>query len=378
MKRKIVIAIGTRPEAIKLAPVVAAFNQLDEFETFVLSTGQHRELLQQVLDVFNLKVDKNLDVMQKNQSLPQLSATLMTEIDQVFREVQPDVVVVQGDTTTTFIAGLVAFYHKIKVAHVEAGLRSYDNYHPFPEEVNRRFVSVIADWHFAPTEIACENLSKEGIAAEKIYRVGNTSVDALQKLLSNTKVNANDRFAALLRKQKIVLVTAHRRENFGAPFVEICQAILQIAEMYPNILIVFPMHLNPNIQQESRKYLSRQENILLLDPLDYFDFIHLMQRAHIVITDSGGVQEEAPILGKPVLVLRQCSERLEGILAGVAKLVGHDKELIVNEVKKLLEDESYYQSMSNPALSKNLYGEGDAADKIANIIRAESHLLVHR
>ncbi len=374
MKRKVLIAIGTRPEAIKLAPVVTAFNQSDDFKTYVLSTGQHRELLQQVLTVFGLKVDKDLKVMQSNQSLSQLSATLMGEMDKVFSEVKPDIVLVQGDTTTAFIAALIAFYHKIKVAHVEAGLRSFNNHHPFPEEVNRRFISVIADWHFAPTELACQNLIREQIPKENIYRVGNTSVDALQHMLQ--KKEENSQWSAILQRQKIILVTAHRRENFGAPFEEICRAILQIAKNFPEVLIVFPMHLNPNVQKQSRQFLSDVDNILLLEPLDYLDFIQVMQRADIVITDSGGVQEEAPILGKPVLVLRQCSERMEGILAGVAKLVGHDRELIVNEVTKLLEEESYYQSMSNREISKDLYGDGNAAARIVDIIHASQLLTV--
>lgn len=365
MKRKVLIAIGTRPEAIKLAPVVAAFKQSDNFETYVLSTGQHRELLQQVLTVFGLHVDKDLKVMQNNQTLSQLSACLIGEMDKVISEVKPDIVLVQGDTTTTFIAALTAFYHKIKVAHVEAGLRSFNNYHPFPEEVNRRFVSVLADWHFAPTGLARQNLINEQIPEEKIYQVGNTSVDALQVMLHKKKETP---FSPLLRKQKVILVTAHRRENFGAPYEEICRAILQIALGHPEVMIVFPMHLNPNVQKQSRQFLSNVDNILLLEPLDYLDFIHVMQRAHIVITDSGGVQEEAPILGKPVLVLRECSERMEGVLAGVAKLVGSNRELIVQEVTKLLEDEKYYSEMSNPEKSKNLYGDGNASARIVEII----------
>ena len=365
--KKILFVFGTRPEAIKLAPLIQACSQYKkELEVKICLTGQHKEMLQQVMDFFQLKADYDLNLMKHNQTLFDITADGLKLIENVLSEYAPDLVVVQGDTTTTFVAALAAFYKKIKVAHIEAGLRSFDKYSPFPEEINRKMTSSISDFHFAPTQKAMDNLHSENIRSG-IYLTGNTVIDAL--LWAVEKVRGNNdhqkKFEELDLSKKIVLITAHRRESFGEPFVHICNAILLLAEKYPETQFVYPVHLNPNVQKIVNEKLSGHKNIFLIAPLDYPHLVWLMDKSYFVITDSGGIQEEAPSLGKPVLVIRDVTEREEGITAGTAILVGTTTEKITSEAIKLLEDRNSYEKMSKAV---NPYGNGSSAKAIAKII----------
>jgi len=365
--KKVMLVFGTRPEAIKLAPVVLRLKADPRFECRVCVTAQHREMLDQVLRVFGIVPDVDLDLMQPNQTLAGLTARAIESLNHCFAEEKPDMVMVQGDTTTVFCAALSAFYHHIKIAHVEAGLRTFNLNSPWPEEANRVLTSHLADLHFAPTATSRENLVREGIHAERIFVTGNTVIDALFIALKKIKSRPPDIPGLLLRlmqegaNEPLVLITSHRRENFGEGFKNICHAISQLANLFPNVVFVYPVHLNPNVQKPVYDLLADHRNVHLISPLEYLPFIALMNRAKLILTDSGGVQEEAPSLGKPVLVMRDTTERPEAVEIGTVKLVGTSKERIINNVTELLTDEKAYNKMANAV---NPYGDGKAAARI--------------
>ena len=365
---KVIVAFGTRPEAIKLAPVVKALqSKPDLFTTVVCATSQHRQMLDQALAVFALKPDYDLDVMAPNQTLTSTAARVMERFDQVLATEQPDWVLVQGDTTTVLAASLAAFYRKVKVGHVEAGLRSGDRNNPFPEEVNRRLADVIADLHFAPTESSRDCLLREGVPTWRVSVTGNTVIDALLEIVARPYEPEPGALRDVWQtKRRIVLVTAHRRESFGAPLREMFAALRDIATAYANdVTIVYPVHLNPQVMEAANEVLTGVSNILLLPPLDYVAFVHLMQRAYLILTDSGGIQEEAPSLGRPVLVMRDVTERPEGITAGTALLVGSNRQRIVGAVSTLLDDTRAYSAMANAV---NPYGDGTASQRIVQAL----------
>ena len=358
---------GTRPEAIKLAPVIQHLHQhTNQFRTIVAVTAQHREMLDQVLSLFDIRPDFDLDIMRPNQTLFQVTTRALQGLEQVLNECQPDLVMVQGDTTTAFVAALAAYYRQIPVAHVEAGLRTFDKYQPFPEEVNRSMISVMTDLHFAPTPLARQNLLQSGIAVENIYVTGNTVIDAL---LSQVQPDYAFEEAPLshlnFKQRRVILVTAHRRENFGRPMRNICQAVRRIVDTLPDVEVVFSVHRNPNVRAEVQRILSSADRVHLLEPLDYLPFIQLMNRATLILSDSGGVQEEAPSLGVPVLVLRNVTERPEGIDAGTLRLVGTDPDVIVSTALQLLTDEAAYLQMAQAA---NPYGDGQASQRIVAVL----------
>lgn len=370
-RKKILLVFGTRPEAIKMAPLVKAFtNNKELFEMKVCVTGQHKEMLDQVLDFFKIIPDYSLDIMQPKQTLTTISAKILLEFQKVLDEFQPEFVFVHGDTTTSMVAGLTTFYSNIKLCHVEAGLRTFDKRHPFPEEVNRRITGVLADYHFAPTELSKQNLLNEKVKEEDIIVTGNTVIDALLygiDLLESYKEENLFELKALVGEEKdVVLVTGHRRENHGDGFVNICAALKKIALHNPNVLLVYPVHLNPNVLTPVTNMLSDVDNIVLIEPLSYPLFIWLMNRSKVILTDSGGIQEEAPSLGKPVLVMRTTTERPEAVASGTVKLVGTNTDLIFNETNKLLNDAAYYNSVSN---NKNPYGNGMASNYIVEFIK---------
>lgn len=367
-KLKILIAIGTRPEAIKLAPLVRELEGHPGVEVEVCATAQHRQMLDQALALFGIVPAYDLDLMAPDQTLSALTARIVSRFDDVLREAAPDIVVVQGDTTTTFACALAAFYRRIQVAHVEAGLRTGNRFSPFPEEINRRLTSTLADWHFAPTERSRAALLAEGYPPETVHVVGNTVIDAL--LLTRDKVRADSaghaaRFAFLPGDARMVLVTCHRRENFGGGLENICEAIAVLARAYPDTHFVYPVHLNPNVQGPVNARLGGLANVHLIEPQDYQSFIWLMDRAHIVLTDSGGVQEEAPSLGTPVIVMRDTTEREEAIEAGTALLVGSDAAAIVAAARHLLDDDRAWQAMASVA---NPFGDGHSCARIADIL----------
>ena len=363
---RIMTVFGTRPEAIKLAPVIQQLEKNPRFKSIVVVTAQHREMLDQVLDLFKIKPNRDLDLMRDNQDLASLTASIFTHLDPVLEEFKPDWLLVQGDTTTVMAATLAAYYRRIKIGHVEAGLRTGDKWQPFPEEINRRVASVTADLHFAPTEWARNNLLREGIADGLIKVTGNTIIDALTQI---TAFPAPKEIKDLLKKKEIlsgekqlIVVTAHRRENFGTPIKNICAALQSLADRYQNrIEIIYPVHLNPNVNKPVHEMLNNIPNITLLPPLEYLSLVHILKHAHLILTDSGGIQEEATGLGIPCLVLREVTERPEGIDAGVLKLVGTDTDTILDEAALLLDDQSAYQTMAHAA---NPYGDGNAAIKI--------------
>lgn len=358
---KILSVFGTRPEAVKMAPVVKLLAQTTGVESRVCVTAQHRQMLDQVLGLFSIKPDYDLDLMRADQSLAQLSASIFTHLDPVLEDFQPDWVLAQGDTTTVAITSMLAYYRRIHFGHIEAGLRTHDKWQPYPEEVNRRVAGVIADLHFAPTEWARQNLLREGIADQIIKVTGNTVIDALQ-FVSRQKepVEVTQFISTKLAGKRLILVTAHRRENFGEPMEEICRALLELAGR-GDVEIVYPVHLNPNVQEPVNRLLAGVENITLLPPLDYLPLVHFMKHASLILTDSGGIQEEAPAFGIPTLVLRDVTERPEGVEAGTLKLVGTHAHIIVQEAERLLDDESAYGIMAKAA---NPYGDGHAAEKI--------------
>ena len=370
MKKKILFILGTRPEAIKLAPIISHLKSNNSnFETFVCSTGQHKEMLDQVVDFFNIKIDYDLGLMTKNQTLSQLSSKILSSLDEIIKKVKPDYIFVHGDTTTSTFSAISAFYHQITICHVEAGLRTYNKYSPFPEEMNRSITGRIADYHFAPTIQAKKNLLNENIHEDNIFITGNTVIDALLyavKKLDNYSNNEIDYLNETIDyRKKLILVTGHRRENFGVGFENICNALLKISEI-ENVEIVYPVHLNPNVKKTVSRLLSGKSNIHLISPLNYPAFVWLMDKSHIILTDSGGIQEEAPSLGKPVLVMRDTTERPEGVECGTAILVGTNQKKIINQTKMLLNDKNLYNSISKAI---NPYGDGKSSKNIINFIR---------
>ena len=362
MKRVLSI-FGTRPEAIKLAPVILELEKHPEgIENLVCVTAQHREMLDQVLEWFRVEPDYDLDLMQPGQGLAEFASRALVAIDQVLQEVRPDVVLVQGDTTTVIMAALAAFYQRIPVGHIEAGLRTGNRYNPFPEEINRRLTGVLATYHFAPTERAAAALRAEQMPEESIFVTGNTVVDALLMTVRRPVGLALD---LGLDNRRLILVTAHRRESFGPPFESLCLALRNLAERNADVEIVYPVHLNPNVRDPVRRILAQQPRVHLLEPLRYEQFAHLMAQAYLILTDSGGIQEEAPVLGKPTLVMRETTERPEAIEAGTARLVGTDQVRIMAEAENLLHDEGAYHTM---AQAGSPFGDGRAAERIVNIL----------
>lgn len=362
---KVLTVLGTRPEAIKLAPVIKELEQHPGVASKVCVTAQHREMLDPFLKLFEIKPDYDLDIMQPNQSLFDVTAKALLGLKDVLDAERPDIILVQGDTTTAFAAALAAFYLKIRVGHVEAGLRTENKYNPFPEEINRRLVTHLADFHFAPTERARANLLAEGVRDEAICVTGNTVVDALLMTLERTRGQDPLPDLPIEPDRRLLLVTAHRRESFGEGLINICRALKEIAESTDDVEIVYPVHLNPNVRATVQRELRGIERVHLMPPLDYVSFVHLMSRAYLILTDSGGIQEEAPSLGKPVLVMREATERPEAIEAGVAKLVGTAPQRIVGETLRLLKDGEEYNRM---ARARNPFGDGHAAKRIVDVL----------
>jgi UDP-N-acetylglucosamine 2-epimerase (non-hydrolysing) len=365
-KKKLMFVFGTRPEAIKMAPLIAeAAKYPRELKPIIVVTGQHRQMLDQVLRLFNIKPDHDLAIMEKDQSIARVVSKTLEGMEAILYDDKPDMLLVQGDTSTAFAAGLIAHYHMIPLGHVEAGLRTFDKWRPFPEEINRKLVTAIADLHFAPTETSVKNLRAEHVARETIYLTGNSVIDALLEV-ARRKFNLGKAGIKLDTKKKIVLVTTHRRESFGAPLQRTCRALLRLAREFQNeIELVVPVHSNPNVKDVVVQSLTGVSNIKLIEPLEYEPFVHLMKRSYIILTDSGGVQEEAPSLGKPVLVLREKTERPEAVSAGTVKLVGTDDKLIFKEARRLLTDNKAYARMSR---AMNPYGDGKAAPRIIKSI----------
>ncbi|MBN2319886.1 MAG: UDP-N-acetylglucosamine 2-epimerase (non-hydrolyzing) [Acidobacteria bacterium] len=360
---KVAVIFGTRPEAIKLAPLIKRFKDNPErFEATTIVTAQHREMLDQVLDLFSIQPDYDLNIIRPRQELAQITARAIAGLDPVLNEVKPDFVMVQGDTTTTFIGALAAFYHKIACAHVEAGLRTHKKYYPYPEEINRQLTSVLSDAHFAPTDTSRQNLLMEGVPAGKIFVTGNTVIDALQDILSrNTEYSHPVLEKVTARKLRMVMVTSHRRENQGKPQEQICDALIELVNRFKDILVVFPVHLSPAVREVVLPRLKQHDRIVLLDPIDYLETAHFMKASHLILTDSGGIQEEAPALGKPVLVLRNDTERPEGLAAGTVRLAGVEKRNIVDLASLLLENSGAYRCMAEAV---NPYGDGRASERI--------------
>lgn len=364
---KIMSVFGTRPEAIKLAPVIKELHRhSDVLKSIVVVTAQHRQMLDSVLSVFAIKPDYDMNIMDKNQGLSDITCKVLKNIEVIYEKEQPDLVLVQGDTTTVFAASLAAYYRRIPVGHIEAGLRSRNKYQPFPEEINRRLTSVIAHLHFAPTDEAKTNLLNEGISESLICVTGNTVIDALLEVAAQDFTFDNDLLNNI--KGRMILITAHRRESFGKPFIDICNAILTLAKKYPDVTFVYPVHLNPNVRNIVYPMLGNVSNIILIEPLEYVPFVHLMKRAYIILTDSGGIQEESPSLNKPVLILREITERPEAVKAGSAKLVGTHSQTIIRETTRLLEDTQEYERMINIV---NPFGDGRASKRIVAFIKHE-------
>lgn len=371
MSIKVLTVFGTRPEAIKMAPLVTQFIADDRFNPKVCVTGQHREMLDQVLELFEITPDYDLNIMKSGQTLPEITSKILVELTPIIKSFQPELILVHGDTATTFAASLAAYYEQVPVAHVEAGLRTGDIYSPWPEEANRKLTGALARLHFAPTNSSKQNLLNEGYPEENIIVTGNTVIDALfhiQKVLESNeplKSSLKEQFSFLDHNKKVILVTGHRRESFGEGFENICKALASIARDYPDAQIVYPVHLNPNVQEPVNRILKNIDNIYLIEPQQYLPFTYLMGKAHIILTDSGGIQEEAPSLGKPVLVMRNTTERPEAIDAGTVKLIGTDQDRIVKEIKLLMDDNSEYKKMSQ---AHNPYGDGMAVKRIVDVI----------
>jgi UDP-N-acetylglucosamine 2-epimerase (non-hydrolysing) len=363
---KVLSIFGTRPEAVKMAPVVQQLAQTLGVESQVCVTAQHREMLDQVLNLFDIKVHFDLNLMRPDQSLAELTASVFTDLDPVLREVMPDWILIQGDTTTVMAAALLAYYHRIRIGHVEAGLRTCDKWQPFPEEINRRVASVVADLHFAPTDWSKENLIKEGVAPNRVVVTGNPVIDALKQVIAQPYDLSQGFLAGVRENQRLILVTAHRRENFGQPLRRIFDALREIAEAYSEeVVIIYPVHLNPNVHNPAHEMLGNIPNIRLIEPLDYLPMVHLMARAYLVLTDSGGLQEEAPALGKPVLVMREVTERPEAVQAGTARLVGTSREMIIEQTQRLMDFPEEYEAMAHAV---NPYGDGHAAERIVEAL----------
>lgn len=361
-KIKVMTIFGTRPEAIKMAPLVKELKSREEIECCVCVTAQHRKMLDQVLDTFNITPDYDLDIMKEGQTLSDITSKALIGLEKVIKEYKPNIVLVHGDTTTTFAGSLAAYYCQVDVGHVEAGLRTWDKYSPFPEEMNRQMVGVIADMHFAPTKNSKKTLLEEGKKEENIFVTGNTAIDALKTTI-NKKYN-ND-ILNWVGNNRLILITAHRRENLGEPMREMFKAIKRIVDEFSDVRVIYPVHLNPKVRQVANEILGHDEKIKLIEPLEVIDFHNFMNKAYLILTDSGGIQEEAPSLGKPVLVLRNTTERPEGIEAGTLKLAGTNEEKIYNLTKELLENKEIYNSMSK---ASNPYGDGNASKKITDII----------
>lgn len=356
------VVFGTRPEAIKMCPLVNELKTRDNLETIVCVSGQHREMLDQVLSAFNVVPDYDLKIMKENQTLFDVTTNILTEIKAVLEEVKPDVVLVHGDTSTTFVTALACFYAQIPVGHVEAGLRTYDIYSPFPEEFNRQAVGLVAKYHFSPTETSRDALLKEGKKAADIYVTGNTAIDALQTTVKTEYTHEQLEWA---KDSRLIMLTAHRRENQGEPMHNMFRAIRRVTEEHPDIKVLYPIHMNPVVRKAAQEELAGNDRIRIIEPLEVLDFHNFLARSHLIVTDSGGIQEEAPSLGVPVLVMRDTTERPEGIAAGTLKLVGTNEAVIYTEMKRLLEDSTEYERMSQ---ASNPYGDGKACQRIADIL----------
>lgn len=370
--KKVLLVFGTRPEAIKMAPLVQYLKTDKSFDARVCVTAQHRQMLDQVIELFEIVPEFDLQLMKPGQDLTDITTGVLSGLKEVLAEWIPDIILVHGDTSTTFAAALAAFYKKIPVGHVEAGLRTGDIHSPWPEEANRKLASVVTEWHFAPTTTARDNLLKEGVAAKQIYVTGNTVIDALLQVRDKITKDEHlqeqfaSRFSFLDESKRLILVTGHRRENFGDGFERICKALAQIAQENQNVQILYPVHLNPNVQEPVNRLLSNIDNVYLIEPQDYLPFVYLMNRSTLILTDSGGVQEEAPSLGKPVLVMRDTTERPEAVAAGTVRLTGTNVEEIVLQTTLLLNDQNAYDAM---AYSHNPYGDGQACARIVEILK---------
>jgi UDP-N-acetylglucosamine 2-epimerase (non-hydrolysing) len=360
--KRVMVVFGTRPEAIKMCPLVKELRSRPSLDTFVCVTGQHKEMLDQVLQAFDVVPDYDLAIMKSKQSLFDVTINILDKMKNVLERVKPDIVLVHGDTSTTFTAALACFYLQIRVGHVEAGLRTYDIYSPYPEEFNRRAVGIVASYHFAPTEVSKQNLLAEGMDPENIFVTGNTAIDALR---TTVKAEYTHEHLDWALGSKLIMVTAHRRENLGRPLMSMFRAIKRVVSETHDVKVIYPMHMNPAVREVARQILSDCERIRLIEPLEVIDFHNFLSRSHLVLTDSGGIQEEAPSLGKPVLVMRDTTERPEGVAAGTIKLVGTDESVIYRSIKSLLENGGEYEKMSKAI---NPYGDGFACKRIADII----------
>ena len=362
--KKVLIVFGTRPEAIKMCPLVKELKSRKKLETIVCVTGQHRQMLDQVLEAFNVVPDYDLSVMKDKQTLFDVTQNILGKMKDVLEEVKPNVVLVHGDTSTTFVTALAAFYLQIPVGHVEAGLRTYDVYSPFPEEFNRQATGIVAKYHFAPTEVSKQNLLNEVKSEEHIYVTGNTAIDALK---TTVKEDYEHDVLNWVDNSKLIMLTAHRRENLGEPLKNMFRAIKRIVDEHEDIKVIYPIHMNPLVRATANDILGNHERIRIIDPLDVLDFHNFLNKSHLILTDSGGIQEEAPSLGKPVLVMRDTTERPEGVAAGTLKLVGTDEEVIYENFKTLLNDKDEYEKMSK---ASNPYGDGQASKRIADVLEA--------
>lgn len=362
-KIKVISVFGTRPEAIKMAPLVKELEKRKEIESIVCVTAQHREMLDQVLDIFNIKPQYDLNIMQQGQTLSQITTRALVGLEEIISKEKPDIVLVHGDTTTTFVSALAAFYCQVDIGHVEAGLRTNDKYAPYPEEMNRQMTDRLTDMFFAPTDISKNNLLKENVSEEKIYVTGNTVIDAMSTTVKENYTHPELEW--IKNDERMILLTAHRRENLGEPMERIFTAIRKIVDEHKDVKVIYPIHLNPKVRSVANKVFSGCDRVRLIEPLDVFDFHNFQNQAYLILTDSGGIQEEAPSLGKPVLVLRDTTERPEGIKAGTLKLVGTNIDTIYNETSKLLSDKKEYEKMSK---ASNPYGDGHASERIVDAI----------
>ena len=360
--KKVMVVFGTRPEAIKMAPIIKEMEKRDNIECIVCVSAQHREMLDQVLEVFKIKPQYDLNIMKHEQTITDITVGVLTNIEDIIKKENPDIILVHGDTTTAFSSALAAFYNKVLVGHVEAGLRTYNKYSPYPEEINRQMISVLSDYHFAPTKESADNLKKEGKNEQSIFITGNTVIDSMKYTVDN---NYTNEIFDWVGKDKMILLTAHRRENLGKPMYDIFTAIKKVVDDFEDVKVVYPIHLNPKIRKIADEVIGNSDKIKIIEPLDVKDFHNFINRSYIILTDSGGIQEEAPSLGKPVLVLRDTTERPEGLKAGTLKLVGTDIEKIYNETSKLLTDLDEYKKMSEAI---NPYGDGKASERIVDII----------
>lgn len=367
MKRKIMVVFGTRPEAIKMCPLVNELKKRESLETIVCVTGQHRQMLDQVLEAFQVIPDYDLSIMKDKQTLFDITTNILNGIGDILDKVQPDVVLVHGDTSTTFVTALACFYKQIAVGHVEAGLRTYNIYSPYPEEFNRQVVSIISKYNFAPTELSKQNLLKEGKEPESIYVTGNTAIDALKTTVRNDYSHPELDWAS---DSRLIIITAHRRENLGEPMHNMFRAIRRIMDEHPDVKAIYPIHMNPVVREAAKQELGGCDRIHIIEPLEVLDFHNFLSRSYLILTDSGGIQEEAPSLGKPVLVMRDTTERPEGVAAGTLKLVGTDEETIYRNFKELLENNEIYNAMST---SSNPYGDGFACKRIADILQNDEY-----